>query len=204
MPKFLNVGGGTKTIPIPEFFADWQHDLLDIDPKDDVDIVCDARQLSELRADTYDAVYCSHNLEHYYAHDVVRVIAGFKHVLKPSGFVYARVPDVQYLMRYVVEHDMDIEDTLYHVGKVPIKVHDVMYGWGKKMEVSGNDFYAHKMGFSTKSLNQAFDTGGFPYRVQRQWKNVWEIRIAAFLGQPSSKQLKRMGFPGVSWPNVEG
>lgn len=58
------------------------------------DVVCDARQLSQLPRATYDAVYCSHNLEHYYRHDVPKVLAGFSHVLKVGGFVHIIVPDM--------------------------------------------------------------------------------------------------------------
>ena len=31
--RVLNVGGGSKDIPIPSHYANWRHDLLDIDPK---------------------------------------------------------------------------------------------------------------------------------------------------------------------------
>lgn len=44
----LNVGGGSKLIPIPGYFDGWQHDLLDIDPRGAPDLVCDARELETL------------------------------------------------------------------------------------------------------------------------------------------------------------
>jgi predicted SAM-dependent methyltransferase len=44
-------------------------------------------------------VYCSHNLEHYYHHEVPRVLAGSLHVLKPHGFAEIRVPDVEAVCR---------------------------------------------------------------------------------------------------------
>src|SRR5262249_58225949 len=61
--KVLNVGGNTKAIAIPGHYARWTHHLLDIDPRGAPDILCDARRLKTLPADSYDAVYCSHNLE---------------------------------------------------------------------------------------------------------------------------------------------
>ena len=48
--KVLNVGGGSKATPIPAYFSDWQHDLLDIDDRGNPDLVCDARELSTLEA----------------------------------------------------------------------------------------------------------------------------------------------------------
>jgi hypothetical protein len=68
LKRVLNVGGNSKSIPLPPHFSGYKHVLLDIDPKSSADIVCDARRLSELEKEEFDAVYCSHNLEHYYRH----------------------------------------------------------------------------------------------------------------------------------------
>lgn len=112
--KVLNVGGGSKKVPIPNYYADWEHLLLDIDPTVDPDVCMDARELSALPANQYDAIYCSHNLEHYFAHDVQKVLSGFLHVLKQDGFAEVRVPDIGAVMKEVVEKDMDIDDVLYN------------------------------------------------------------------------------------------
>jgi ubiquinone/menaquinone biosynthesis C-methylase UbiE len=95
----LNVGGNNKSIPLPPHYADFEHLLLDIDPKGSPDIVCDARNLTSLEGDQFDAIYCSHNLEHYYRHDVAKVLTGFLHVLKHDGFAQIRVPDINEVMR---------------------------------------------------------------------------------------------------------
>ena len=79
MRTVLNVGGNTKEIPLPEQYAEFEHLLLDIDPKGSPDILCDARKLKTLEPGQFDAVYCSHNLEHYYRHDVKEVLTGFLH-----------------------------------------------------------------------------------------------------------------------------
>jgi predicted SAM-dependent methyltransferase len=103
MKKVLNVGGNSKAISLPPQCADFDHILLDIDPKGAPDIVCDARKLTSLDAGQFDAVYCSNNLEHYYRHDVRGVLAGFLHFLKENGFAHIRVPDIQELMRITIE-----------------------------------------------------------------------------------------------------
>src|SRR5438045_373142 len=64
--KVLNVGGGNKAIELPRQYVGFQHVLLDIDSRGSPDIVGDARQLAALDGSQFDAVYCSHNLEHYY------------------------------------------------------------------------------------------------------------------------------------------
>src|SRR4051812_22159143 len=130
----LNVGGNNRAIPLPPQYCGWEQVVLDIDPRGEPDIVCDARELTALPAHLYHAVYCSHNLEHYPHHDVPKVLTGFLHVLKPGGFAHIRVPDIGELMRTVVEKALDIEDVLYESPAVPISVRDVIYGYGAKIE----------------------------------------------------------------------
>ncbi|QTR44945.1 methyltransferase domain-containing protein [Thiothrix litoralis] len=190
--KVLNVGGNSKAIPLPPQYAGFEHILLDIDPSGNPDVVCDARQLDTLTADQYDAIYCSHNLEHYYAHDVPKVLAGFRHVLKDSGFVHIRVPDVDALMRTVLAKNLDLTDTLYQSPAGPITALDVLYGYGKKIAESGEDFFAHKTGFTPKSLLHALRQHGFPW-VFTQTGNL-EIQAVAFTHEPSdaAKQLFKL------------
>jgi SAM-dependent methyltransferase len=108
MKKVLNVGGNSKAIALPPQYAGFDHCLLDIDPKGSPDIVCDARELNTLEEGSFDAVYCSHNLEHYYRHDVPRVLAGFLHILKDGGFAQIRVPDISEVMRLTIERGLRI------------------------------------------------------------------------------------------------
>ncbi|HSY30339.1 MAG TPA: methyltransferase domain-containing protein, partial [Burkholderiaceae bacterium] len=159
--KVLNVGGNSKNIPIPDVYRGWQHDLLDIDPRGNPDVVCDARLLTQLPAAQYDAVYCSHNLEHYYQHDVVKVLAGFRHVLKDDGFVQIIVPDMAAVLKRMVDGGLDIDDELYVSRSGPIRVVDVIYGYAVEIERSGNDFFAHKTGFTEKSLVARLNGSGF-------------------------------------------
>lgn len=182
MKKVLNVGGNTKEIPLPREYAGFEHLLLDIDPAVAPDILCDARELAALDAGQFDAVYCSHNLEHYYRHDVPRVLAGFLHVLKAGGFAQIRVPDIQAVMRATVDRGLDVDDALYESPAGPITVADVLYGYGAEIERSRNDFYAHKTGFTQKSLLKALDEAGF----SRTYAAVggFEISALAFKGPP--------------------
>ena len=193
MRKFLNVGGANKQIAVPSQYHGWQHVLLDIDPRGSPDVVCDARELRTLPAGEYDAVYCSHNLEHYYPHDVPRVLAGFRHVLKPDGFLHLRVPDVAAVMRVVVEKNLDIGDVLYNSDAGPITAHDVLYGLGREIRSSGSDFYAHKTGFTTKSLSAALAAAGFG-RVFVQGGDL-ELQALAFSEQPSPYAAVLFGLP---------
>lgn len=189
--KVLNVGGGNKSIPLPHFYNGWEHLLLDIDPKGKPDIVCDARNLKSVQSGQFDVVYCSHNLEHYFRHDVPKVLAGFLHVLKPDGFVHLRVPDLGELMKTVVQKGMDIEDTLYHAPAGPISVRDVIYGLSAEIERSGSDFYAHKTGFTMKSLLQALKDAGFNHVFGGT--GSFEIVAFAFRETPGEFAKKLLG-----------
>ena len=189
------MGGGSKKIPIPPHYADWQHVLLDIDPRGQPDVVCDARELPVLPASQYDAVYCSHNLEHYYKHDGVKVLKGFLHVLKPDGFAEIHVPDIDCVMRHVVESHLDIDDVLYQSPSGPIAVSDVIYGWARQIETSGVDFYAHKTGFTTRSLQSLLLVSGFPHVYMSASEEAFEIKAIAFKREPTAAQRDLLGLP---------
>lgn len=187
MKKVLNVGGNSKAIPLPPQYAGHEHVLLDIDPKGQPDIVCDARQLATLQSGQFDAVYCSHNLEHYYRHDVPRVLTGFLHVLKPGGFAHIRVPDLHGVMQQTLEKGLDVEDVLYQSPAGPITVLDVLYGYGVEIERSGQDFFAHKTGFTARSLVKTLQGCGFGL-VYHMVGNL-EIAAIAFKGTPAPEAL---------------
>ena len=193
MKKVLNVGGGSKSIALPPQYAAFEHLLLDIDPKGQPDIVCDARQLSGLPAAQFDAVYCSHNLEHYYRHDVPRVLAGILHVMKDGGFVQIRVPDLTELMRVTVSQGLDVDDVLYTSPSGPVMVLDVLYGHSPTIERSGEEFFAHKTGFTQKSLSNAVARAGFS-SMFCMTGNL-EINLIAFKGKPDPEVRALFGLP---------
>lgn len=191
MKRLLNVGGGSKSIPLPPEYIGFEHVLLDIDPQGAPDIVLDGRQLGELAAAQFDAIYCSHNLEHYFRHDVPKVLGGFFHVLKPGGFAQIRVPDLTELMRRVVQGKIDLEETLYVSPAGPIAPIDVIYGLGRQIETSGVDFFAHKTGFSDQSLARAVERAGFAPNFSRVAD--LEINLIAFKGTPDPDNLRLFG-----------
>lgn len=194
--KVLNVGGNSKQIPIPGYYDGWEHLLLDIDPRGNPDIVCDARLLTELPPAQFNAIYCSHNLEHYFRHDVAKVLAGFHHVLRDDGFIDIRVPDMGELIRLVAEKEIDIDDFLYDSPAGPIHVIDVIYGLGREIEESGSDFFAHKTGFTEKSLLARLYMSGFE-TVFTSASNL-EIRAIAFKAEPTEFAKELLGLQQVS------
>jgi len=193
LKRVLNVGGNNKAISLPPQYADFDQLLLDIDPKGSPDIACDARQLTSLDAGQFDAIYCSHNLEHYYRHDVPKVLAGFLHVLKDGGSAHIRVPDIAEVMRVTIERGLDIDDVLYQSSAGPIMVLDVLYGYSVEIEQSGQDFYAHKTGFTQKSLMTALQNAGF-FKIHSGAGNL-EINALAFKGIPDQDICRLFNIP---------
>jgi hypothetical protein len=188
----LNVGGGSKATPIPAHYSGWRHDLLDIDARGEPDIVCDARELSSMSEGLYDAIYCSHNLEHYYRHDGLRVVQGFVHILNERGFAEIRVPNIAQVILEVVEKNLDLDDVLYHSAAGPITAHDVIYGLQTEIVESGQDFYAHKTGFTPKSLTELLIQGGF-HEVYLVNDEHLAITAFAFKASPTKTQIENLG-----------
>lgn len=191
--KFLNVGGGQRDTILPDIYNEWEHVLLDIDASVKPDLVCDARNLDSLKASQFDAIYCSHNLEHYLRHDALKVLKGFLHVLKNDGFAHIRVPDIQQVMQHVVKNNLDISDVLYQSSLGPIKVRDVIYGYEKEIEETGQDYYAHKTGFSPKSLKIFMHEAGFTHVGIVVNNQAFEITAIAFKQEPSEYARKLFG-----------
>jgi len=187
---FLNVGGGSKDFPVPAHYAGWGHVLLDVDPRSRADLLMDARRLGELAPAQFDAVLCSHNLEHYYAHEVPGVLAGFAHVLKPGGFVEIRVPDVAAVAREMAAHGRDMEHVLYTSPAGPISVRDVLYGFGREIE-AGGEFYAHKTGFTVNSLVGELKRAGFAFVYAGPTAAPFEIRAVA-LRAPADDYVREL------------
>ena len=189
--SFLNVGGNHKQMPIPACYDGWRHDLLDIDPGCKPDVLCDARDICKLKPRQYDSIYCSHNLEHFFAHDLPLVLSGFRIVLKKDGFAYIRVPDLGALMKRVVAEELDLDDILYDSSAGSIRVRDVIYGLGSEIERSGTDFFAHKTGFTVRSLQKVL----FAARFDNVYIQVGDLEIVAvaFMQSPQEWQLRMLG-----------
>jgi hypothetical protein len=188
--SFLNVGGGSKAIEVPDYLAGYRHDLLDIDPACNPDICLDARLLHTLPGGAYDVIYCSHNLEHYHRHHAIEVARGFYHMLRPDGFTHINVPNLMGVIQHVAKYNLDIDDPLYEFAGSKILVRDVIYGWSREIERSGQDFYSHKTGFSAKALSNLLRDVGFAERFMYH-SDPFNLGCIAFK-QPATADQKRI------------
>lgn len=195
----LDVGGGHRDVALPKHYAAWRRLMLDINPGAEPDVLLDARKLRSLPAAQFDAVYCSHNLEHYREHEVAQVLAGFAHVLKPgAGFVEIRVPDIQWIAREMVVNGRELDDTLYTSPAGPIRVLDILYGMTSMIERTGVDFYAHKTGFTRRTLRRALDAAGFSQAYFLPPLGRFEIRTVALRAAPGELHRALFGIGEAS------
>jgi SAM-dependent methyltransferase len=196
MQRVLNVGGNSKSIEIPAHYRGWQHDLLDIDPAGNPDIVADARELDRLPGGTYDAVYCSHNLEHYYLPEARKVLRGFDHVLRDDGFVELHVPDIEQLIRFAADKRLGLDDVAYHAGKNPITVRDMIYGHQPHIE-RGNTSWAHHNAWTVKSLARALSGTRLEYMIHFSRRPL-ELSAYVFKQPPSLRQRELLELDKLS------
>lgn len=176
--KLLNVGGG-NTRELPERFKGWEHIILDVDPEVKPDILLDARDMGELPPNEYDVVICSHNMEHYYKHEVEGVLKGILHVLKDDGYAEITVPNLEKLFEAIHKNSFDINDIWYRTQQgTPISFHDVLYGWNYAME-KGNLYYAHHCGWTKNLLCETLIVAGFKGGVQ-VWEDDFNIYTRSF------------------------
>jgi hypothetical protein len=88
---------------------------------------------------------------------------------------------------------LDIDDVLYQSPAGPIMVLDVLYGYSVEIEQSGQDFYAHKTGFTRKSLMAALLKAGFA-KVYVRTGNL-EIEALAFKRNPGQNVRSLFNLP---------
>jgi predicted SAM-dependent methyltransferase len=181
-PKVLNVGCSHPGIALPEVFAGWEQIRLDIDPAMQPDILGDAREMIKQDGEQVEAVYCSHNLEHYYPHEVAVVLRGMRHLLKPGGFCVIAVPDLVFAARAVVEQGPAA--VLYESPAGPITALDMIYGYAAMVAAGNGAHYAHKTGFSRDSLAEALRAAGFG-RVEMKPGDQFTLVAVGYRDEPS-------------------
>lgn len=153
--RVLHAGAGGDRLP-PEYgFGSCDEVRLDIDEAMKPDIVASITDMGVIGH--FDAVYCSHALEHLYAHDVPKALAEFYRVLRPGGYVLLFVPDL--------EDVRPTEDVLYNAACGPVTGLDLYYGHHKL--TAQNPHMAHHCGFTSATLARALEDAGFVATTKR-------------------------------------
>ena len=166
MGSLLHVGCGFDSMP-EWAVGKFDEIRLDISPDVQPDIVASMTDLGDIGP--FDAIHCSHALEHLLPHDVPVALAEFLRVLNEDGFVVLAVPDL--------EDVKATEEVLFEAPCGPITGLDLIYGHRKALPEWPH--MAHRTGFTRNTLEQAFREAGFGQVVVQRMPAYNLLAIAA-------------------------
>ena len=175
--RLLHVGcGHPQGSVLPACFTreSWQEIRMDIDPRVKPDVIGSITDLSAVGDAGVDAVYSSHNLEHVNSFEVPQALSEFRRVLKDDGFALITLPDLRAVARRIAD-DL-LTEPLYQSAAGPISPLDILFGHQAAI-AAGNEYMAHRTGFTARSLGHALIDAGFAeVRVHegRRWE-LWAV-----------------------------
>lgn len=140
------------------FQEGWAEIRLDIDPEAQPDIVADIADMGAVSSGCMDGVLSAHSLEHLYPHQVALALEGFYRVLRPGGYLFLTLPDIQAVAVEVAKGRL--EEPLFQSDMGPICAIDILYGHRPSL-AQGRAGMAHKTGFTAESLTRKLTGAGF-------------------------------------------
>jgi len=198
MQTFLHVGCGPQyKSGIKGFDNDnWKEIRFDIDEKVNPDIVGTLLDMSQVETGSVDAIFSSHNIEHIFPHEVSIALKEFYRVLKDDGMVVLACPDLQSVCEAVVNDKLlePLYETSHGDKIAPI---DILYGWRTPI-AEGNEYMAHKGGFTYSVLNGAFLEAGFKMNYGGRNPERWELFIISFKQEKSQEEINTIAKPFLS------
>lgn len=167
--------------------SDWEEVRLDIDPSVKPDIVGSIIDLSaSFEAQSFDAVWSSHMLEHLYAHEVYPSLKQMHRVLRPDGFALVMSPDLDAVAHFIVQHGFTA--VAYESPAGPIRPLDMIYGHARSIE-KGHHYMAHRTGFTAERLGNLLVMAGFS-TVRTRCEN-FEICALALMPEANEDAIQR-------------
>lgn len=195
---FLHVGCGQKTKAQTTGHlagGDWSEIRFDIDPNAKPDLIGTMTDMSAVEADSFDALYSSHNIEHLYPHEVPVALSEFFRVLNGGGYVLITCPDLQSVCELVVQDKLT--EPAYQSPAGPITPLDILYGHRDSMS-AGNLYMAHKCGFTLKVLIGTFKAAGFKsvigFKRAGPYFDLFCLASKAELGEDELKSLLKLHY----------
>ena len=199
MKTFLNVGCGPvyglKSVGAIKGFDNdsWKEIRFDIDENVNPDIVGTLTDMKLVKTGSMDAVHSAYNIDHIYPHEVPVALKEFHRVLNDDGMVFIRCPDIQTVCEAVVQDKL--LEPLYESAAGPISPIDILYGYRKDL-AKGNEYMAHKGGFTYSSLNSSFFEVGFKSRFGGRFPfDGGSLFLVAFKEVVPEEEIKKIAIP---------
>jgi SAM-dependent methyltransferase len=191
MLNFLHVGCGQQNKFNLKGFNDkvWKEVRFDIDKSVNPDIEGTLLDMNQVKSESMDAVYSSHNIEHVYPHEVEIVLKEFLRVLKNDGFVIIECPDLQSTCEAVVNDKL--LEPLYQSPAGPISPIDILYGLRVDLQ-KGNEYMAHKCGFTYSTLLGAFVQAGFKKWIGGRRPAHYDLFLIACKSDKTDEELEAL------------
>ncbi|KKN22535.1 hypothetical protein LCGC14_0914000 [marine sediment metagenome] len=160
-----------------------------------VDRESDVRKLDWIDDDTVDDLYSAHTIEHFSYTEIDVVLKEWNRVLKPSGIIRLKMPDLDFLCHAYVEGIHSTEEIMIALFGGFSDTSGGPDGWEK---ISGNpewerntiadgdiphpgkytEWGAHKAMYTFKSFKPRMERAGF-IDIKRVEENDWELHIVA-------------------------
>ena len=200
MKTFLHVGCGpnNKSSCLGFNNEDWKEIRFDIDDNINPDIVGTLIDMKSVETGSFDAVYSSHNIEHIFPHEVPIALREFYRVLKEDGIVVVTCPDLQSVCEAIVQDKL--LEPLYESDIGPISPIDILYGH-RGFISRGNEYMAHKGGFTYSTLDKAFYEAGFKVRIGGRRLELYELWLVAFKQKKPDEEIRKIAMPFI--PNAK-
>ncbi len=179
LKRVLNAGSGPRSARgVHSAFVgeDWQEIRIDIDPAAAPDVIGSITDMASIfPAESFEAVWSSHILEHLYAHEVPAALSEFKRVLKPYGFALITSPDLESVASFILDHGLD--QVAYTSPAGPVSALDMLFGHSASV-ANGHLHMAHKSGFTCASLGQRLVDAGFAtVLATRERFDLWAVAL---------------------------
>jgi len=147
--RVLDLGAGKEKVGEqiypPAEFPGVEVVALDINPEAEPDIVADVRDLPS-DIGMFDAMVCSHVLEHLGRLEVMDALRGWIEHLNPGGVIHIAVPDLAWACEQIARGRMN--------------VHVIMHIFGAQT----GEWQFHKLGFTVLLLRQLLESAGLSVR----------------------------------------